>query len=313
VHWWWWSVFGLLVLGALALDLLVFHRHAHRESMKEAAAWSIFWVGLGLLFTVFVLWVEGHDAALAYLTAFLIEKSLSVDNLFVFVGIFAYFGVQPENQHRVLFWGILGAIIIRGLFIFVGISLITHFHWVNYLLGAILMATGAKLAVGQEETHPEKNLLVRWAAKTLPFVKEFHGEHFAIRQGNRWRFTPLFLALIAVEATDVMFAVDSIPAVLAISSDPFVVYTSNIFAILGLRALYFVLAGALRSLRFLRPALAIILVLVGVKMMVADFYHVPTWASLLVVGLLLAGATGLSLLWPSRKESRLQPRKASQD
>lgn len=300
MHWWWWGVFGLVVGGALALDLLVFHRHAHRESMKEALSWSIFWVGLGLLFTLFVVFVEGREAALAYLTAFLIEKSLSVDNLFVFVGLFAYFGVQPENQHRVLFWGIIGAIAIRGIFIFVGISLVTHFHWVNYLLGAILMATGAKLAVGQEETHPERNLLVRWASKTLPFVKEFHGEQFTVRQGGKLRFTPLFLALVAVEATDVMFAVDSIPAVLAISSDPFVVYTSNIFAILGLRALYFVLVGALQSLRFLRPALAVILVLVGVKMMVADFYHVPTWLSLLVVGVLLTAATTLSLLFPAK-------------
>ncbi len=300
MQWWWWGVFGVVVGGALALDLLVFHRHAHRESMKEALGWSIFWVGLGLLFTLFVVFVEGRDAALAYLTAFLIEKSLSVDNLFVFVGLFAYFGVQPENQHRVLFWGIIGAIVIRGIFIFVGISLLTHFHWVNYLLGAILMATGAKLAVGQEETHPERNLVVRWASRTLPFVKDFHGERFTVRQEGNLRFTPLFLALVAVEATDVMFAVDSIPAVLAISSDPFVVYTSNLFAILGLRALYFVLVGALLSLRFLRPALAVILVLVGVKMMVADFHHVPTWVSLLVVGVLLTGATALSLLFPAK-------------
>jgi len=304
VHWWWWTVFGALVVGSLALDLLVFHRHAHRESMREAAFWSVFWVGLGLLFTVFVVLVEGRDAALAYLTAFLIEKSLSVDNLFVFVGLFAYFGVKPEYQHRVLFWGILGAIVIRGLFIFVGISLITHFHWVNYLLGAILLATGAKLAVESEEVHPEKNIIVRWASKALPFVKEFHGERFAVRVAGRLRFTPLFLALLAVETTDVMFAVDSIPAVLAISSDPFVVYTSNIFAILGLRALYFVLVGALTTLRFLRPALALILVLVGVKMMVADFYHVPTWVSLAVVGTLLGGATALSLALPERRGRR---------
>ena len=302
MHWWWWTLFGGLVAGALALDLLVFHRHAHKVSMREAVFWSVFWVGLGLLFTVFVVLVEGRDAALAYLTAFLIEKSLSVDNLFVFVGLFAYFGVKPEYQHRVLFWGILGAIVFRGLFIFVGISLITHFHWVNYLLGAILLATGAKLAVESQEVHPEKNIIVRWASRALPFVKEFHGEHFTVRVAGRLRFTPLFLALVAVEATDVMFAVDSIPAVLAISSDPFVVYTSNIFAILGLRALYFVLVGALTTLRFLRPALAIILVLVGVKMMVADFYHVPTWVSLVVVGTLLGGATVLSLALPEERD-----------
>lgn len=296
MHLWWWLVFGVLVLGALALDLLVFHRHAHRESMREAVTWSAVWVGLGLAFAIFVAAVEGRDSALAYLTAFLIEKSLSVDNLFVFVGLFAYFAVPPENQHRVLFWGILGAIVIRGVFIFVGVSLVTHFHWVNYILGVILLATGAKLATGVEEVHPERNAVVRWASRLLPFTKEFHGEAFAVRSNGKLLFTPLFLALIAVETTDIMFAVDSIPAVLAISSDPFVVYTSNIFAILGLRALYFVLAGALRSLRYLRPALALILMLVGVKMMVADFYHVETWVSLVVVGTLLAGATAASLL-----------------
>lgn len=303
MHWWWWGVFAGVVITFLALDLFIFHRRAHRESIKEAVGWSVFWVGIGLLFTLFVVFVEGREAAFAYLTAFLIEKSLSVDNLFVFVGIFAYFGVQSEFQHRVLFWGIIGAIVIRGLFIFVGISLLTHFHWVNYLLGAILMATGAKLAGGEEQAHPEKNILVRWSAKHLPFTKEFHGERFVIKQGGRRRFTPLFLALIAVEATDIMFAVDSIPAVLAISSDPFVVYTSNIFAILGLRALYFVLLGALQKLRFLRPALALILVLVGIKMMLMDFYHLPTWVSLAVVGLLLTGATALSLAFPKEKKA----------
>lgn len=304
MHVWWWLVFAGLVLGALALDLLVFHRHAHRESMREAVAWSVFWVGLGLAFTVFVAMVEGRDSALAYLTAFLIEKSLSVDNLFVFVGLFSYFSVKPENQHRVLFWGILGAVVIRGFFIFVGVSLITHFHWVNYLLGAILLATGAKLATGAEEVHPERNLVVRWASRWLPFTREFHGEAFAVRSDQGLRFTPLFLALVAVETTDLMFAVDSIPAVLAISSDPFVVYTSNIFAILGLRALYFVLVGALRSLRYLRPALALILVLVGVKMMVADFYHVETWVSLAVVGTLLVAATALSLVANRQERGR---------
>ncbi|MCS7182250.1 MAG: TerC family protein [Thermoanaerobaculum sp.] len=311
MHVWWWVVFAGLVLGALALDLLVFHRHAHRESMREAVTWSVVWVGLGLFFALFVAAVEGQESALAYLTAFLIEKSLSVDNLFVFVGLFSYFGVLPENQHRVLFWGILGAIVIRGLFIFLGISLLTHFHWVNYLLGAILMATGAKMATGGEEVHPEKNLLVRWAARVLPFTKEFRGQAFAVRSPQGWRFTPLFLALVAVEATDVMFAVDSIPAVLAISSDPFVVYTSNIFAILGLRALYFVLVGALRSLRYLRPALAIILVLVGIKMMVADYYHVENWVSLTVVGALLLGATVLSLEANRRERRRPRPKATS--
>ena len=229
-------------------------------------------------------WCAGHDAALAYLTAYLIEESLSVDNLFVFLALFTYFGVAAEHQHRVLFWGIVGAIVFRGIFIFAGVALITRFHWVIYVLGILLVATGAKLGLGEaEQVHPERNLIVRWASRVLPMEKSFHGEHFTVRTEKGLRFTPLFLVLLAIESTDVMFAVDSVPAVLAVSRDAFVVYTSNIFAVLGLRALYFVLAGALRSLRLLRPALAIILVLVGVKMLLADVVEIPTAASLVVV------------------------------
>jgi len=298
-----WIVLGGVVVGLLALDLLVLHRHAHRESLKQAAWWSVFWVGLGLGFALFVYATKGSDAALAYLTAFLIEKSLSVDNLFVFLALFTYFGVQPEYQHRVLFWGIIGALVTRGVFIVAGVALLATFHFLLYVLGALLIATGARLALGEGgEVHPEHNLVVRWASRVLPIVSSYRGEKFVVRVGGAWQFTPLFLVLLAIESTDVMFAVDSVPAVLAVSRDVFVVYSSNIFAILGLRALYFVLAGAIRALRFLRPALALILVLVGVKMILADVVEVPTALSLLLVAVILGAATVASLLLPQRSE-----------
>jgi tellurite resistance protein TerC len=299
---WWWLVFGGVVALLLALDLAVFHRHSKHESTRRALLWSLVWVGLGLSFSLFVGVVRGHDAALAYLTAYLIEESLSVDNLFVFLALFTYFGVAAEHQHRVLFWGIVGAIVFRGLFIFTGVALINRFHWVIYVLGLLLVATGAKLGLGEaEQVHPERNLIVRWASRVLPMEKSFHGERFAVKTDRGLRFTPLVLVLLAIESTDVMFAVDSVPAVLAVSRDAFVIYTSNIFAVLGLRALYFVLAGALRSLRLLRPALAIILVLVGVKMLLSEVVEVPTAASLLGVAAILAVATAGSLLFPPRR------------
>ena len=296
---WWWVAFGGVVTLLLGLDLFVFHRHSGREGTRRALVWSAFWIGLGLAFALVVGAARGHDAALTYLTAYLIEQSLSVDNLFVFVALFAYFSVAPEHHHRVLFWGVLGVIVTRGAFIFAGVALIARFEWVVYVLGVILIATAAKLGLsGGEEVHPENNLVVRWARRVLPMVKSFHGEKFAVRTARGWRFTPLLLVLLAIESTDVMFAVDSVPAVLAISRDPFVVYTSNVFAILGLRALYFALAGALRALRFLRPALAVILALVGVKMLLAEVVAVPTELSLGVIALILAGATAASLLLP---------------
>ncbi len=301
-EWWWW-VFGALVVAMLALDLAVFHRHSRRESTRRALLWSALWIGLGLGFSLFVWLVRGHDGALAYLTAYLIEESLSVDNLFVFLALFTYFGVAPEHQHRVLFWGIVGAIVFRGLFIFAGVALISRFHWVMYVLGLLLVATGARLGLSQEEqVHPGRNIVVRWASRVLPIDKQHHGERFTVRTAKGLRFTPLLLVLLAIESTDVMFAVDSVPAVLAVSRDAFVVYSSNIFAVLGLRALYFVLAGALGSLRLLRPALAIILVLVGVKMILADVVEVPTEASLAAVAAILALATAGSLLLPARSK-----------
>ena len=219
-HWYWW-VFGGLVSVLLVLDLCVFHRHARQESLRRSLLWSAFWVAIGLAFAALVWVVRGHDGAMAYLTAYLIEKSLSVDNLFVFLALFGYFAVAPANQHRVLFWGILGAIITRGLFIFGGVALLNHFHWLIYPLGAMLVFTGARLAFGGDtEVHPEKNPVIRFASRVLPFTREYHGEAFAvIGPPQGLRFTPLVLVLIAIETTDIVFAVDSVPAALAVSRD----------------------------------------------------------------------------------------------
>ena len=299
---WWWILFGAVVALLLGLDLMVFHRHPGREGTRRALAWSAFWIALGLGFSLIVGLARGHHAALTYLTAYLVEQSLSVDNLFVFVGLFAYFSVAPEHHHRVLFWGILGVIVTRGLFIFAGVALISRFEWLVYVLGVILIGTAGKLGLsGGEEVHPERNVVVRLASRVLPMVKSYHGEKFAVRTERGWRFTPLLLVLLAIESTDVMFAVDSVPAVLAISRDSFVVYTSNIFAVLGLRALYFALAGALRSLRYLRPALAVILGLIGVKMLLAEVVEIPTELSLGVIAAILAAAVAASLLLPDRR------------
>jgi tellurite resistance protein TerC len=301
---WWWAVTAVLVVGLLLLDLLVFHRHARSDTTRQAIVWSVLWVGVGLLFALLVRAVRGPDAMLEYLTAFLIEKSLSVDNLFVFIALFAYFGVAPAHHHRILFWGILGAIITRGLFIFGGVALIQTFHWLIYVLGVVLLATAARLLFGEGEVHPERNFVVRWASRFLPVERSYHGEHFTVMTDRGRRLTPLILVLLAIETTDVMFAVDSVPAVLAVSRDVFVVYTSNIFAILGLRALYFVLAGALQALRFLRPALSLILALVGVKMLLTDIVDLPTVVSLGAVAAILVVATVLSLLWPRRPAAK---------
>ena len=299
----WWAVFGTAVAVLLGVDMAVFKRRPGPGGTRRALLWSAFWVSLGLGFSLAVAFARGHDAALTYVTAYLVELSLSVDNLFVFVALFAYFGVAPEHHRRVLFWGILGVLVTRGAFIFVGVALVNRFHWVTYVLALVLIATGAKLGLGGgEEVHPERNLVVRWASRVLPMVKSFHGSRFAVRTEQGWRFTPLLLVLLAIESTDVMFATDSVPAVLAISRDPFVVYTSNVFAVLGLRALYFVVAGALNALRFLRPALSAILVLVGVKMLLADVVEVPTGASLAGVALILAVAVAASLLLPADRD-----------
>ncbi len=296
---WPWFVFAAVVTILLTLDLAVFHRRGAHRSPRASGLWTALFVGTGLSFSAVVWLARGDEAALQYLTAFLIEESLSVDNLFVFLALFAYFGVPREHQHRVLFWGIVGAIVMRGVFIAAGVALLAAFHWLVYLLGAVLIATGANLALGaSENVHPEKNPVVRWASRVLPMARTYHGDRFTVRVDGSLRFTPLVLVLLAVESTDLMFAIDSVPAVLAVSRDGFVVYTSNVFAVIGLRALFTLLAGALGALRFLRPALALILVLVGAKMMLAGVVEISTVLSLAVVGTILTGATVLSLFLP---------------
>ncbi len=296
-----WVGFIAFVLAMLALDLGVFNRKSHAVSMKEAAIWTAVWISLALVFNVVIYFWRGQEAALEFLTGYLIEKALSVDNLFVFALIFSMFAVPSKYQHRVLFWGVLGALIMRGVFIGAGAALLERFHWIIYVMGAFLIFTGIKLAVQKEtEIHPERNPLVRFFSKIFPVTKEYHGESFFVRMNGVLAATPLFIVLLIVESTDVVFAVDSIPAIFAVTQDPFLVYTSNVFAILGLRSLYFLLAGALDKFHYLKPALAVILSFVGVKMLVSGIVKIPVGVSLGVIVGLLVVAIAASLIRAKR-------------
>jgi tellurite resistance protein TerC len=300
-----WIAFNVFVLGMLALDLGVFHRKAHAVSVREALAWSCVWIFLAVLFGLGVYFVRGGEKALEFLTGYVIEWSLSVDNLFVFLVIFSYFAVPPIYQHRVLFWGILGALVMRAIFIAVGAALLSAFHWMIYVFGGFLVFTGIKLLfAGDEKIEPEKNPAVRLLRRFMPITAEYHGQRFFVRiNGRRWA-TPLLLVLVVVETTDVIFAVDSIPAIFAITLDPFIVYTSNVFAILGLRALFFLLAGIMEMFRYLKVGLAFVLCFVGVKMVIVDFYKIPIGISLGVVAGILALSILASLI-VSRRDVRV--------
>jgi tellurite resistance protein TerC len=288
-----WVIFNVFVLGILALDLLVLHRKAHAVSLREALAWSCVWVSLALLFAVGVYFFRGGEKALEFLTGYVIEWSLSVDNLFVFLVIFSYFAVPPIYQHRVLFWGILGALVLRAIFIATGTALLTNFHWMIYVFGGFLIFTGIKLLfAGEEKIEPEKNPAVRLVRRLMNVTPDYHGQQFFIRKDGRLWGTPLLLVLVVVETTDVIFAVDSIPAIFAITLDPFIVYTSNVFAILGLRALFFLLAGVMDMFRYLKVGLSFVLCFVGIKMMIVAFYKIPIGISLGVV----AGILSISIL-----------------
>ncbi|MEK7782613.1 MAG: TerC family protein [Candidatus Binatota bacterium] len=283
-----WVVFNVFVLGILALDLAVFHRKAHVVSLREALAWSCVWVSLALLFGLGIYLLRGGEKALEFITGYLIEWSLSVDNLFVFLVIFSYFAVPAIYQHRVLFWGILGALVLRALFIATGTALLSKFHWMIYVFGVFLIFTGIKLLfAGDEKIEPEKNPAVRLVRRFMKITPSFEGQRFFVRKDGMLWATPLFLVLVVVETTDVIFAVDSIPAIFAITLDPFIVYTSNVFAILGLRALFFLLAGVMGMFRFLKVGLSFVLCFVGVKMTIVDFYKIPIGISLGVVGAIL--------------------------
>jgi tellurite resistance protein TerC len=283
-----WIGFNLFVVLMLALDLGVFHRKAHEVSMKEALIWSGVWISLALVFNLIIYFWRGPEVGLQFLTGYLIEKSLSVDNIFVFVLLFSYFSVPAKYQHKVLFWGILGALIMRAIFIAAGTTLIDRFHWIIYIFGAFLVFTGIKMAMNQgTKVDPEKNVMVRLFKKIFPVTNEYHGSKFWIREMGKWTATPLFVVLLLVEFTDLIFAVDSIPAILAITKDPFIVYTSNVFAILGLRSLYFALAGLMHLFKYLHYGLAAILVFVGAKMLLTDIYKIPIGISLGAIVLIL--------------------------
>jgi tellurite resistance protein TerC len=297
-----WGGFLLFVLALLALDLGVFHRRAHAVSFKEAATWSGVWVALAGLFALGLLAWFGRQQALEFTTGYVIEKALSVDNLFVFVVIFRFFAIPPALQHRVLFWGVLGALVLRAVFILLGGVFLARFHWAIYVFGALLVLTGIKLLLERGHVYdPAKNPLVKWFKRRFPVTERFDGQRFFTLENGRRAATPLFLALLVVEGTDVVFAVDSIPAIFAVTRDPFIVFTSNIFAILGLRSLYFLLAGVIDKFRYLKVGLALVLVFVGTKMLLADVWKLPVEISLLVVaGVLLASVA--ASVWLPRKE-----------
>jgi tellurite resistance protein TerC len=303
-----WVVFGILIPVMLALDLGVFHRRSHAVKIKEALIWSATWISLALLFDLGVYLLVGHEKALNFLTSYLVEESLSVDNLFVFLLIFTYFSVPAEYQHRVLFWGILGAIIMRGIFIVTGLTLLSRLHWIIYIFGAFLIYTAARLAFNKEEQEikPEKNPVLRLFRRFVPITKRYHKQRFLVKGMGRRLATPLLLVLVVIETTDIIFAMDSVPAVLAITQDSFIVYTSNILAVMGLRALYFALAGVIGKFYYLNYGLATILAFLGVKMIISDFYKLSITISLgVVLGILIIAAL-LSLI---RRKIHPEPEK----
>ncbi len=300
-----WIFFNVFVLGMLALDLGVFRRKAHQIKIKEALLWSLMWISLAMIFNLGIYFWRGSRPAMEFFTGYLIEKSLSVDNLFVFLLIFKYFQVPQASQHKVLFWGIVGALVMRAAFIAAGITLIQQFHWMIYFFGAILVFTGIKLAFQRDRTlQPEKNPVIRIFRRLMPVSPEYDEKNrFFKRKSGRLYATPLFISLLIIETTDIVFAVDSIPAVLAVTQDPFIVYTSNVFAILGLRALFFALAGVMQLFHYLNYGLSAILVFVGVKMLISEFYKLPAVLALTVITLILILSVIASILFPKKEET----------
>ena len=303
-----WAGFIGFVLVMLAIDLGVFHRKAHEVSLREAGIWSAVWVSLAVLFNGAVYQWFGPERGLEFATGYLIEKALAVDNIFVFYAIFAYFAVPAAYQHRVLFWGVLGALVMRAIFIFAGAALLQEFHWLIYVFGAILVITAVKLLVMSEEgIDPEKNAVYRIFRRLVPSVSEYHGSRFFVVQNGKRFATPLLAVLVLIEWTDLVFAVDSIPAIFAVTSDPFIVFTSNIFAILGLRSMFFLLSGVIGKFHLLKPSLAIVLAFVGTKMLMIDVYKVPIGASLGAIAALIAAGVIGSMLFPRRETAELAP------
>ena len=298
-----WIAFIAFIILLLSLDLGVFHRKTHEVKIKEALIWSAVWISLALIFNYGIYYFMGKEKALEFLTGYLIEKSLSIDNLFVFIMLFTFFDVKPRYQHKVLFWGILGALILRAIFIFAGVALISKFHWIIYIFGGFLVYTGIKMLFhNDEKIEPDKNPLVKLFKKFFPVTETMHGGNFFVKINAKTVATPLFVVLLVVEFTDLIFAVDSIPAILAVSNDTFIIFTSNVFAILGLRALYFALAGITKYFHYLKYGLSAILVFVGVKMVIVGFYKIPIHYSLFTILGILIISILLSLIFPKKEE-----------
>ena len=296
-----WVIFGIAILVALVLDLGVFHRKAHTVQLKEALIESAAWISIALLFNLWLYFSRGPLAGVEFFTAYLVEKSLSVDNIFVFLLIFQAFKIPPKSQHRVLYFGIAGALVLRAVFVLAGITLLQAFHPIMYFFGAILLFTGLKMLFPRKRAlRPENNWMVRVVRQVIPVVQDYEGQQFLVRESGRWKATPLFLALVAVEAMDIIFAVDSVPAVLAITRDTFIVYSSNVFAILGLRALYFALADILPRFRFLHQGLAAIIIFVGTKMIASEHFPISAVTSLIVIAIVLGVTIAASLVFPRR-------------
>ncbi len=293
-----WGGFGLLITVILAFDLFVLNRKAHKVGVREALVWSAIWIGLALTFGGGVFVFQGNDKGVEFLTGYVIEKSLSVDNIFVFMVIFQYFAVPAHLQPKILHWGIIGALLMRLIFIVIGAALLDAFHWMIFVFGAILLLTALRLATQKEhEVHPERNPLIKLLRRFVPVTNDYHRENFFVRLDGRLMATPLFVVLLMIESTDVVFAVDSIPAIFAVTRDPFIVFTSNAFAILGLRALYFALAGVVDYFTYLRQGIVAVLAFVGVKMIMSEFYKIPTPISLAVILGILLIAIAVSLLF----------------
>ena len=302
----WWIGFGFLVLTLLTLDLVIFHRKAHVIKIKEAFLWTGFWVFLALLFNAFLYVFQGSEVALQFLTGYLIEKSLSIDNLFVFVVIFSYFQVPLIYQHRVLYLGILGALLMRGIMIVLGLTLMAKFHWIVYVFGSILLITAVRLGFQKEiNKHPQDSLIIKFFSRHMGLARQEEGR-FLIRHHGRWQVTRLFFVLLIIELTDLIFAIDSIPAIFAVTQDPFIIYSSNVFAMLGLRSLYFALAGGMQFFHYLKWGLAIILGFVGAKMLISDYFPIPTFVSLLVIISILGFSVWASVLFPLNPQNRDQ-------
>lgn len=298
-----WSAFNIFIIAMLIVDLTVFHKEDDEETIRRALMWTGVWIAMALLFGVGVYYFMDHQAALDYFTGYLIEKSLSVDNIFVFLLVFSYFQVPAKFQHKVLFWGIFGALVMRFLFIFTGVALLERFHWIVYIFGGFLVFTGIKLALEKDkEVHPERNPILKLVRRIFPTTKTYYESKFFIRRMGKTIATPLFVVLVVIETTDLVFALDSIPAILAITRDEFIVYSSNAFAILGLRALYFAVSGIMQLFHYLHYGLSLILVFVGIKMLIAEFYHIPTPYALAFIAITLTVSIIASIIYPKEED-----------